>query len=151
MKKIFTVVIDNGEEYEDHDGFPISYHSKKKEIEDKRAAKKHNSFSYAFLGASVIGVVLSLLSLETSFLFIIPALVCLAGVLSWEYANGEFGNYQSKKGECEMKNYVLMSSGHYKFLVALAFVGAFKIATRINRVIVIAIEKSKKAEEENND
>ena len=63
----------------------------------KRAAKKHNSFSYAFLGASVIGVVLSLLSLETSFLFIIPALVCLAGVLSWEYANGEFGNYQSKK------------------------------------------------------
>lgn len=74
-----------------------SYHSKKKEIEDKRAAKKHNSFSYAFLGASVIGVVLSLLSLETSFLFIIPALVCLAGVLSWEYANGEFGNYQSKK------------------------------------------------------
>ena len=23
MKKIFTVVIDNGEEYEDHDWFPI--------------------------------------------------------------------------------------------------------------------------------
>ena len=43
-----------------------------------------------------------------------------------------------------MKNYVLMSSGHYKFLVALAFVGAFNIATKINRVIVIEIEKSKK-------
>ena len=50
-----------------------------------------------------------------------------------------------------MKNYVLMTSGHYKFLVALAFVGAFNIATKINRVIVIEIEKSKKAEEENND
>ena len=50
-----------------------------------------------------------------------------------------------------MKNYVLMSSGHYKLLVALAFVGAFNNTTKINRVIVIAIEKSKKAEEENND
>ena len=50
-----------------------------------------------------------------------------------------------------MKNYVLMSSVHYKFLVAFALVGAFDIATKINRVIAIEIEKSKKAEEENND
>ena len=48
-----------------------------------------------------------------------------------------------------MKNDVLMSSGHYKFLVALAFVGAFNITTKINRVIVIEIEKSKKAKKEN--
>lgn len=62
----------------------------------KRRIRRFNNLSKATVICSSSGMIVSALSLEQSFLGLIPFAIFFAYTLLWEYANGYFGSFQRR-------------------------------------------------------